>query len=134
MKKLSQVSKRVIFTSKAPSPIGPYSQAVLSHNHLFISGQIALNATTGSLVTGDIKEETKQVMENIKYILEAAEFTFENVIKASIFLKNMENFGDVNEVYSSYFSELPPARECVQVSKLPKDVNVEISIIAASDI
>lgn len=123
--------KQIITTSKAPAPIGPYSQAVLSGNTLFTSGQIAFNPQSMTLVLDDIKIETKQVMENMKAVLEAANMTFENVIKTSIFISDMDNFSQINEVYGSYFNEATaPARETVQVARLPKDVNVEISMIA----
>ncbi len=124
--------KKIIITDKAPAPIGPYNQAVLtSSGILFVSGQIPLNPENGQLVTSDIIEETRQVMENIKAVLEAADMNFENVVKCSIFLKDMNFFGAVNRMYGEYFSnENAPARECVEVSRLPKDVNVEISCIA----
>ena len=123
--------KKIIFTEKAPAPIGPYSQAVLSGNTLYTSGQIALHPETGELVTGDIETETKQVMENMKAVLDAAGMTFENVIKTTIFISDMNDFVKINGVYGSYFNEkTAPARETVQVAKLPKSVNVEISMIA----
>jgi 2-iminobutanoate/2-iminopropanoate deaminase len=122
--------KTIIQTSNAPDPIGPYSQAVLANDTLYVSGQIAINPQTGELVLSDIKSETIQVMENIKAILNAASISFENVVKTSIFLIDMNNFSMVNEVYGSYFNTNFPARETVQVSKLPKSVNVEISVIA----
>lgn len=123
--------KKIIFTDKAPAPIGPYSQAVLSGNTLYTSGQIALHPQTGELVTGDIETETKQVMENMKAVLDAAGMTFENVIKSTIFISNMDDFAKINGVYGAYFNEkTAPARETVQVAKLPKNVNVEISMIA----
>ena len=118
-------------TTKAPASIGPYNQAVLSGNTLYTSGQIALNPETMELVLDDIKTETKQVMENMKAVLEAADMTFDNVIKTSIFISNMNNFAQINEVYGSYFNEdTAPARETVEVANLPKFVNVEISMIA----
>jgi len=123
--------KKIITTTKAPSPIGPYNQAVLSGNTLYTSGQIALNPETGELVLDDIKNETTQVMENMKAVLEAANMTFENVVKTSIFIIDMNNFAAINEVYGSYFNNTTaPARETVEVARLPKDVNVEISMIA----
>lgn len=123
--------KKIINTKKAPAPIGPYNQAILSGNTLYTSGQIALNPETMELVLGDIKTETKQVMENIKAVLAAAEMTFENVIKTSIFISNMNNFSKINEVYATYFDEATaPARETVEVANLPKFVNVEVSMIA----
>ncbi|WP_028282231.1 Rid family detoxifying hydrolase [Olleya marilimosa] len=123
--------KKIITTSKAPAPIGPYNQAVLSGNTLYTSGQIALHPETGVLVMDDIKTETKQVMENMKAVLEAADMTFEHVIKTSIFISDMHNFAQINEVYGTYFiDETAPARETVEVANLPKFVNVEISMIA----
>lgn len=122
--------KKIIFTDKAPAPIGPYSQAVVFGNTLYTSGQIALHPQTGELVTGDIETETRQVMENMKAVLEAAGTTFENVIKSTIFISNMDDFAKINTIYGSYFNEkTAPARETVQVAKLPKNVNVEISMI-----
>lgn len=123
--------KKIIFTEKAPAPIGPYNQAVLKGNTLYTSGQIALNPLTGELVISNIEDETKQVMENMKAVLEAAGMTFENVVKTTIFIMNMNDFGNINTVYGSYFNEkTAPARETVQVACLPKNVNVEISMIA----
>ncbi|QXP52418.1 MULTISPECIES: RidA family protein [unclassified Cellulophaga] len=123
--------KKIINTPNAPAPIGPYNQAVLAGNMLYISGQIPIDPTTGNLVEGDIKEETKQSMENLKAILEEAGTTFENVIKSSIFIKDMNQFAQINEVYATYFdAETAPARETVEVANLPKFVNVEISMIA----
>lgn len=124
--------KKIIETKNAPAPIGPYNQAVLKGNMLFTSGQIALDPATGELVTGNIKEETHLVMQNIKAVLEAAGMDFIHVLKTSIFISNMENFGAINEVYSQYFDEATaPARETVEVANLPKYVNVEISMIAS---
>ena len=123
--------KKIINTIHAPAPIGPYNQATLSNGTLYISGQIPLNPTTGELVSGDIKKETQQSMENLKAILTEAEMTFENVVKSSIFLSDMNEFAQVNEIYASYFdAETAPARETVEVANLPKFVNVEISMIA----
>ncbi|MCV9928870.1 RidA family protein [Flavobacterium sp. LS1R49] len=123
--------KKIIFTQNAPAPIGPYSQAVLKNDTLYASGQIAINPQSGELITDNILDETKQVMQNIAAILEAAEMTFESVVKATIFIMDMENFAAINGVYGSYFDEkTAPARETVQVACLPKNVNVEISIIA----
>lgn len=123
--------KKIIFTEKAPAPIGPYNQAVLFGNTLFTSGQIAIHPETGELILDDIETETKQVMENMKAVLEEAGMTFENVIKTSIFVMDMNNFAKINTVYGSYFDEkTAPARETVQVAGLPKNVNVEISMIA----
>tara|TARA_B100000131_G_scaffold82470_1_gene79462 strand:- start:1532 stop:1912 length:381 start_codon:yes stop_codon:yes gene_type:complete len=123
--------KKIVNTSNAPKPIGPYNQAVISGNLMFMSGQIAFDPSTGELVIGEIQAETKQVMENLKSILDEAGLSFKDVIKTSIFLSDMNNFQQVNEIYGSYFSdEDAPARETVEVSRLPKDVNVEISMIA----
>ncbi len=123
--------KKIINTTNAPAPIGPYNQAVLTGNTLYTSGQIALNPETGELVLDSIQIETKQVMENMKAVLEAAEMTFENVVKTSIFISNMNDFSEINEVYGSYFNAATaPARETVEVANLPKFVNVEISMIA----
>ena len=123
--------KKIIFTENAPAPIGPYNQAVLKGNTLYTSGQIAINPKTGELVTATIEAETTQVMENMKAVLEAAEMTFENVVKTTIFIMNMNDFAAINTVYGSYFNEkTAPARETVQVACLPKNVNVEISMIA----
>lgn len=124
------MQKQILFTEHAPSPIGPYSQAVWAGDILFVSGQIALCPKTGDLIQPDITGETKQVLDNIGAILSAANLSFNHIIKTSIFLKNMDDFGAVNEVYATYFEKDFPARETVQVSKLPKDVNVEISVVA----
>jgi 2-iminobutanoate/2-iminopropanoate deaminase len=124
--------KKIIQTKKAPAPIGSYSQAILKGNMLYSSGQIASDPKAGSLVVGDIKAETRLVMENLKAILEAAEMTFDNVLKSSIFISDMENFSKIDEVYATYFNEASaPARETVEVANLPKYVNVEISVIAS---
>lgn len=120
------MSKKIIFTDKAPAAIGPYSQAVLSGNTLYVSGQIAIDLAP----LGDVREETKKILENLGHILNEAQMNYSNVVKTSIFLKNMDDFQMVNEVYCTFFYENPPARETVQVAKLPKDVNVEISVIA----
>ena len=123
--------KKIIKTDKAPAPIGPYNQAILSGNTLYTSGQIAINPTTGELALENISTETKQVMENLKAVLAAAEMTFENVVKTSIFISDMHNFSAINTVYATYFDEaIAPARETVEVANLPKFVNVEISMIA----
>jgi 2-iminobutanoate/2-iminopropanoate deaminase len=124
------MSKEVIYSSEAPEPIGPYSQAIMASNTLYVSGQIPIDASTGKIVSGDISLETEQVMKNIKAVLGAAGLDFSNVVKCSIFLNDMNNFPKVNEAYGKYFSSNPPARETVEVSRLPKDVNVEISCIA----
>ncbi|MAC96125.1 MAG: reactive intermediate/imine deaminase [Flavobacteriales bacterium] len=123
--------KKIIETKEAPAPIGAYNQAVLTNGTLYVSGQIALDTESGELITSDIQSEAKKVMENLKAVLKAADMNFSNVVKASIFLSDMENFSAVNEIYSSYFNhDTAPARECVQVAALPKYVNVEISVIA----
>ena len=123
--------KKIITTGNAPAPIGPYNQAVLNGNTLYTSGQVAINPQTGALVLDDIKTETEQVMQNLKAILDEVNMTFEHVIKTTIFLNDMNNFAQVNEVYGSYFNEATaPARETVAVAALPKFVNVEISVIA----
>ncbi|CAN5134811.1 RidA family protein [soil metagenome] len=124
------MSKKVIYSANAPEPIGPYSQAIQAGNMLFISGQVAIEQSTGKIITATIQEETHQVMKNIKEILSAANTDFQSIVKCTIFLKDMNNFPKVNEVYGSYFTSQPPARETVEVSRLPKDVNVEISCIA----
>jgi 2-iminobutanoate/2-iminopropanoate deaminase len=120
------MSKQIILTDKAPLPIGPYSQAVLAGDTLYVSGQIALDIAP----SGDIKAETLAIMQSLGSILSTAGLGYENVVKSSIFLKNMDDFALVNEVYGQFFQENPPARETVQVAKLPRDVNVEISVIA----
>ncbi len=123
--------KKIITTAKAPAPIGPYNQAILNGNTLYTSGQIAINPETGELVLDDIKTEAEQVMQNLKAILDEVGMTFEHVIKTTIFLNDMNNFAQVNEVYGKYFDEdTAPARETVAVAALPKFVNVEISVIA----
>jgi len=125
------MSKKIIFTDKAPAPIGPYSQAVLSDNTLYTSGQIAINPANGELVLDNIELETEQVMQNLKAVLEAVDMNFENVIKATIFIMNMGDFARINAIYGKYFNDASaPARETVQVATLPKNVNIEISVIA----
>jgi len=123
--------KKIINTPKAPAPIGPYNQAVLSGDTLYISGQIPIDPQSGKLVEGDIKKETARSMENLKAILEAADMGFGNVVKSTIFIKDMAQFGEINEVYGQYFdADTAPARETVEVANLPKYVRVEISMIA----
>lgn len=122
--------KEIISTNKAPSAIGPYSQAILSGNTLYCSGQIAINPKDGKLVIDNIIDETTQVMNNISAILKSVNMDFSNIVKCSIFMKDMNQYTNINDVYASYFKDNPPAREAIQVSKLPKNVNVEISIIA----
>ena len=121
--------KKIISTDKAPAAIGPYSQAVQHGDFLFISGQIAFDPATGELIDGEIEVQTQRVLENVKAIIEAAGMTIENVVKCSCFLSNMEDFVRFNGVYESYFGESAPARETVEVSRLPKDVLVEVSAI-----
>ncbi|MBI3500828.1 MAG: RidA family protein [Bacteroidetes bacterium] len=123
-------STKIIFTEKAPKPIGPYSQAVMRGNALFVSGQVGINPATGAVDSSSIENETKQVMENIKAIVEAAGMKMNDVVKVTIYLTDMNNFAKMNAVYGTYFPENPPARETVQVSALPKKVNVEISVMA----
>ena len=123
--------RKIINTLNAPAPIGPYNQAVLSNDTLYLSGQIGLNPLSMEMVEGSVKEEAEQVMENLKAVLEAAEMTFSQVVKTSIFLSDMEDFGQVNEVYAAYFNnDSSPARETIAVKTLPKNVKVEISMIA----
>lgn len=124
------MSKEVIYSANAPEPIGPYSQAIMAGNTLYVSGQIPIDAASGKVISGDITLETQQVMKNIQAILKAAGMSFAQVVKCSIFLNDMNNFPKVNEAYGQYFKTNPPARETVEVSRLPKDVNVEISCIA----
>lgn len=124
------MSKEVVYSVKAPEPIGPYSQAIKAGNTLFVSGQIPIDSSTGKIDDGDITSQTNQVMKNLEAILTAAGMSFANVVKCSIFLSDMNDFPKVNEAYGKYFQSEPPARETVQVSRLPKDVNVEISCIA----
>jgi 2-iminobutanoate/2-iminopropanoate deaminase len=126
------MSKTIITTANAPAPIGPYNQAILAGNMLFISGQICLDPATGELKNKDIQEETHQVMHNLKNILQEAGMDFGHVVKTTIFITDMHQFGAVNEVYGKYFENNFPARETVQVSALPKFVNVEISMIAVN--
>ncbi|AQG81898.1 Rid family detoxifying hydrolase [Spirosoma montaniterrae] len=120
------MSKQIVYTEQAPAPIGPYSQAVKANNTLYVSGQVAIELAP----LGDIRAETQKVMENIGAILKAADMDYANIVKASIFVKDMNNFSAINEVYGQFFSQNPPARETVEVARLPKDVNVEISVIA----
>ena len=124
------MTKTIINTPGAPAPIGPYNQAILTGNMLFISGQVCIDPTTGELKNKDIQEETHQVMQNLKAVLHAAGMDFNNVIKSTIFITDMNRFAEVNEVYGKYFEGEFPARETVQVSALPKFVNVEISMVA----
>lgn len=125
-----RMNTKIISTTDAPAAIGPYSQAVLAGNTLYCSGQIPIDPATGELVTGNIDAETERVMQNIGFVLKAAGMDFENVVKATIFMKDMADYARINGVYANYFKTNPPAREAVAVKTLPKDVNVEISVIA----
>ena len=125
--------KRIIETSKAPAPVGPYSQAVESGGTLYCSGQIPIVPESGELLTGDIQKQAEQVMKNIEAVLTEAGYVWTDVIKTAIFLTDLGDFAQVNEIYAKYFSEVPPARSCVQVAALPKGVNVEIEVIARKD-
>ena len=123
--------KQIIFSPNAPAPVGPYSQAILANGILYVSGQIPIEPTTGAIISGDIKKETTQVMENLKAVLTAAGIGFQHVLKCTIFMTDMNDYADINSVYATYFDEkTAPAREAVQVAALPKGVAVEISCIA----
>ena len=124
------MEKRIIITNNAPAPIGPYNQAILAQNTLYISGQICIEPSTGNMKNKDVQDETHQVMQNLKAILHEAGMDFSNVVKTTIFITDMNSFSEINEVYGKYFDGDFPARETVQVSALPKFVNVEISMIA----
>lgn len=124
------MKKRVIQTEKAPKAIGPYSQAIQAGNFLFLSGQIPLDPASGELVKGDIREQTRRVLDNLKGVLESQNLGMEDVVKVTIFLKDMENFSHVNEVYATYFPSFPPARSTVEVARLPRDVGIEMEVIA----
>ena len=125
--------KKIIQSNDAPEPIGPYSQAVLINGILFTSGQIALDPRSGKLILDSIVEETKQVMENLKAVLKSADMTFDNVVKSTIYIIDMNDFGAINKIYGAYFKDsIAPARETVQVAKLPKNVHIEISVIAST--
>jgi len=124
------MANTIVNSPNAPAPIGPYSHSVLAGNTLYISGQIALDAQSGNLISESIEAETHQVMRNLQAILTTAGMSFSDVAKCTIFVKDLNNFGQINEIYGSYFPLNPPARETVEVSRLPKDVNVEISAIA----
>ena len=125
--------KKIITIKNAPEPVGPYSQAILQGDTLYSSGQIAIDPKTNSLILDSIEKETHQVMKNIEAILDAAKMNWDNVVKCSIFLSDMNNFSEINEIYASYFTNNYPARETVEVACLPKNVNVEISFIAILD-
>ncbi|MDK2902012.1 MAG: 2-iminobutanoate/2-iminopropanoate deaminase [Thermosediminibacterales bacterium] len=124
------MKKQAISTKKAPAAVGPYSQAIKAGGFLFVSGQIPINPETGELVTGDIKAQTHQVLKNVKAILEEAGLTMDDVVKATVFISDMDQFAAVNEVYAKYFGDVPPARACVEVARIPKDVGVEVEVIA----
>ena len=124
------MEKKIIQTNLAPAAIGPYSQAVKTGNLLFVSGQVPIDPETGTVIIGGVEAATHRVMKNIESILEAAGYTFDHVVKATLFIKNMDDFSKINAVYASYFTGKYPARETVEVSRLPKDVEVEISVIA----
>jgi len=124
------MDKIVIQTDHAPAPVGPYSQAIEVDGFVYCSGQIPLDAKSGDLVMDDIQAQTKKVMDNVGEVLKAANLTYSNIIKTAIFITDMGDFSKINEVYARYFDDLPPARSCVEVSRLPKDVNVEIEVIA----
>ncbi len=125
------MKKKVIQTDKAPKAIGPYSQAIQAENLLFLSGQIALDPKTGELREGDIRQQTQQVLENVKGLLESQGLGMKDVVKVTIFLKDMGNFNQMNEVYAAYFSSAPPARSTVEVAKLPRNAEIEIEAIAS---
>jgi len=127
------VKKEIISTDMAPKAIGPYSQAVKVGNFLFISGQIPIDPKTGELIEGNIKEQTKRVLENLKGIIESLGGSLENIIKTTVFLKNIEDFHDMNEIYAEYFKENPPARSTIEVSRLPRNVSIEIEAIGILD-
>ena len=126
------MKKKVIQTDKAPKAIGPYSQAIQAGNFLFLSGQIPLDPVSGDVVKGDIREQTKRVLENIKGVLESQNLKMDNVVKVTIFLKDLGNFNQVNEVYATYFPSSPPARSTVEVARLPRDADIEIEALAFS--
>ena len=124
------MGKKVIQTEKAPKPIGPYSQAIRAGNFIFLSGQIPIDPSTGEMVGGDIRQQTRQVLENMKGVLESQGLGMQDVVKVNIFLKDMGNFNEMNEVYATYFSSSPPARSTVEVGKLPGNADIEIEAIA----
>ncbi len=125
-----QLNKKIIHTEKAPAAVGPYSQAVSTESLVFVSGQIAIDPSSGQLVAGDIKAQTRQVLKNLSEVLLAAGSSLEKVVKTTVFITNMDEFGAVNEVYSEFFTTDPPGRACVEVSRLPKGANVEIEAVA----
>lgn len=123
-------TREVVLTDQAPRPIGPYSQAIKANGFVFISGQVAFDPATGNLITGGIEQQTEQVMKNLSAVLQAAGSSWEKVVKTSVFLKNMSEFGQMNEIYGKFCKNAPPARSTVEVARLPKDVAVEIDVIA----
>ncbi len=125
--------KKIIVSDQAPKPIGPYSQGIAIGNQFYSSGNIAINPATGELEVGEIQAETRLVLNNMKATVDAAGFTMQDIVKCTIFIKDMDQFSLINEIYGEYFTETPPARECVQVARLPKDVNIEISCIAVKN-
>lgn len=125
-----KVAKKIVYTEKAPKPVGPYSQAIAIGDFIFTAGQIPIDPKTNQIVQGDIKEQTKQVLENLKAILEASGATFDDVVKVNVYMKDLNEFSAMNEVYSEYFKNSPPARTTIEVSRLPKDVKIEIDLIA----
>jgi len=124
------MEKKVVFTEKAPKPIGPYSQAIIAGNLIFTAGQIPIDPATNQVVQGNIKEQTRRVLENLRAILESVGATFDDVVKVTIYMKDLNEFSAMNEVYSEYFKNSPPARTTVEVSRLPRDVRIEIDLIA----
>jgi len=128
--KSEPLTKTIISTTDAPAAIGPYSQAVMVGNTLYCSGQIAIDPTTGKMIEGDVQEETHQVLKNLGAVLKAVGMDYKDAVRATVFMSDMDNYGKINEVYKQYFTESPPARAAVQVARLPKDVQVEISLVA----
>lgn len=124
------MTKQIVSTDKAPSAIGPYSQAVWAGDFLFASGQVPVDPATGNLISQDVQEQAHQALKNVRSILETAGLTMDNVVKATVFIKNMDDFGKINEVYAQYFSTPYPARSCVEVARLPRDVQVEVEVVA----
>jgi len=123
-------SKKVILTDKAPAPVGPYSQAIQAGQFLFVAGQVPANSATGEIIRGDIQKATKQVLENIKAIVEAAGYSMFDIVRCRVYLKNMDEFSKMNEIFATYFTEKPPARVAIEASRLPLDVDIEISAVA----
>ncbi|CUS96472.1 endoribonuclease L-PSP [Candidatus Chrysopegis kryptomonas] len=125
-----KMERKVVYTEKAPKPVGPYSQAIIAGDFIFTAGQIPIDPKTNQVVQGDIKEQTKQVLENLKAVLESAGATFDDVVKVTVYMRDLNEFSAMNEVYSEYFKNSPPARTTVEVSRLPRDVKIEIDLIA----